>query len=387
MKKIFNNSITRHFGSSLKRKIADELTNYIVSNLISATIKMTTMSLNISQYSMEYHNFIKWFNEHHGNSVGRDSFLTGQESPQFFMYKKHIFILTHITDQDTKAKTISIKLVGKNKQIMSDLYDEFKFKPSKNITIYNISPTSGWNYICEVPQRNLDTVVLNEDLKSSILTRISEWQNSRKWYTERGLAYKLGLVFYGPPGTGKTSFIKALASHIGYDLYLMNLNTQSDTTLVRNLSSTGRKSIIVMEDFDSSPATQARSESLQAVKDSTDKIETKQTDDLGVTTSGLLNALDGLIPLNDRIIIMTTNLIENVDSALVRKGRIDGTYYFGLLGDTEIKKYIKVMFPDYNLNSEISFADITGCDLQDLYMQNKYDFYNFVSSIPKINPN
>lgn len=379
---ILNNSMSKHLISSFKRKISDELTNYIVSNITSSLIKLGTLSLTISQYSMEYHNFIKWYNEYQGHNFNKDTLLANTGS-QYFMYKKHIFIMNHVSDQDTKVKLLSIKLIGKNKKIMEEFYDEFRFKPSKNITIYNTNPTGGWNYICEVPQRNLDTVVLDANLKSSILGRIKDWQQSKDWYKERGLAYKLGLVFYGPPGTGKTSFIKALASYIGYDLYLMNLSSQSDVSLVRNLSSTGRKSIIVMEDFDSSSATLARNDSL-SISGNQPNHENTQEDSGGVTISGLLNALDGLIPLNDRIIIMTTNVLDEVDKALVRKGRIDEIFYFGPLQDKEIKEYIKIMFPNDKLeNNEIQFKDINGCDIQDLYMQNKYNFHNFINEIPK----
>lgn len=38
---------------------------------------------------------------------------------------------------------------------------------------------------------------------------------------------------------------------------------------------------------------------------------------------GLLNVLDGVVDTPGRIVIMTTNLIEVLDPALIRPGRID----------------------------------------------------------------
>lgn len=42
-----------------------------------------------------------------------------------------------------------------------------------------------------------------------------------------------------------------------------------------------------------------------------------------VTFSGLLNALDGVTSAEERILFLTTNHVERLDSALVRPGRID----------------------------------------------------------------
>jgi len=43
----------------------------------------------------------------------------------------------------------------------------------------------------------------------------------------------------------------------------------------------------------------------------------------GITFSGLLNALDGVIGGDSRIVFMTTNYIDRLDDALIRPGRCD----------------------------------------------------------------
>jgi mitochondrial chaperone BCS1 len=42
-----------------------------------------------------------------------------------------------------------------------------------------------------------------------------------------------------------------------------------------------------------------------------------------VTFSGLLNILDGAVSSEERLIFMTTNYVDRLDSALIRPGRID----------------------------------------------------------------
>lgn len=44
---------------------------------------------------------------------------------------------------------------------------------------------------------------------------------------------------------------------------------------------------------------------------------------LTLTLSGILNTLDGIVSLDNKIIILTTNCIKNIDSALLRSGRVD----------------------------------------------------------------
>ena len=48
-----------------------------------------------------------------------------------------------------------------------------------------------------------------------------------------------------------------------------------------------------------------------------------------ITLSGFLNALDGVVSSEERIIFMTTNHPEKLDEALIRPGRVDLKEYFG----------------------------------------------------------
>ena len=266
-------------------------------------------------------------------------------------------------------------MFGRSNKILESLYNEFKYKTSKTSSVYTLDG-GNWRYVCDSPKRELRTVIINKSIKDDIQTRIEEWQKSEQWYKDRGLAYKLGFILYGPPGTGKTSFIKALAAHYGYDLYILDLAQLSDTSLVKSIQSTSKKSIIVMEDFDSIDAVKARNEELGKIK------ETKSTQQMdgGVTLSGLLNSLDGIVPLDDRIVIMTTNLIEGIDEAVMRKGRIDGRYYIGPLQDEEIKSYIRERFPNEPI-PDITFKPINGCDIQDIYFQHKNDLKGFIFNL------
>ena len=57
-----------------------------------------------------------------------------------------------------------------------------------------------------------------------------------------------------------------------------------------------------------------------------------------VTFSGLLNALDGVAAAEERIIFMTTNHLERLDSALVRPGRVDVKALLDDVSDQQIRQ-------------------------------------------------
>ena len=56
---------------------------------------------------------------------------------------------------------------------------------------------------------------------------------------------------YGPPGTGKSSLIAAMANHLNFDIYDLELTgLRTDSELRRLLISMANRSILVVEDID-----------------------------------------------------------------------------------------------------------------------------------------
>src|SRR5690606_10180375 len=118
-----------------------------------------------------------------------------------------------------------------------------------------------------------------------------------------------GYLFYGEPGTGKTSMISALANHFTKNLAVLSLNSiKTDEQLAEALANAPNNAFIVIEDIDACGVNVSRTH------------EEKQQ---GITFSGLLNALDGIITADETVIFMTTNHIDRLDPALIRPGRVD----------------------------------------------------------------
>jgi hypothetical protein len=79
---------------------------------------------------------------------------------------------------------------------------------------------------------------------------------------------------------------------------------------------------------------------------------------------------------------MTTNTLESVDKAMIRKGRVDYIYEILPLTHVEVLDYIQLMFPDYQGPTE-QYADILGCDLQAIYFEHHDNVVDFINAIPQ----
>ena len=179
------------------------------------------------------------------------------------------------------------------------------------IGIYELGWCQMWFKRKSKKPRSLESVVLDTNLSQKICADIKDFQNSSKWYLDKGVPYRRGYLLFGPPGTGKTSFTQAVAGQMGLDICYLNLsgNDLDDDDLNRALNNAPKNSIILLEDID-------------GIFVQRDSVSTEHQG-RHVSFSGLLNALDGVRSQEGRILFMTTNHREKLDPALLRPGRTD----------------------------------------------------------------
>ena len=79
---------------------------------------------------------------------------------------------------------------------------------------------------------------------------------------------------------------------------------------------------------------------------------------MGVTLSGLLNVLDGFHAPEDVLFVMTTNVIDLLDRALLRPGRIDYRLFLGRACEAQkIDLYLR-FFPMANREEAKEFVEM-----------------------------
>ncbi|XP_028766558.1 AAA-ATPase At3g50940-like [Neltuma alba] len=175
--------------------------------------------------------------------------------------------------------------------------------------------TDYWSSISLNHPATFDSVAMEPVMKKELLDDLHLFTERKEYYRRVGKAWKRGYLLYGPPGTGKSSLIAAMANHLKFDIFDLDLReVMCNSDLRRLLIGTGSRSILVIEDIDCSIELQNRE---------TDNEDTKE--DEKVTLSGLLNFMDGLWTScgDERVVICTTNYKDRLDPALLRPGRMD----------------------------------------------------------------
>lgn len=161
-------------------------------------------------------------------------------------------------------------------------------------------------------KRPLDSVVLDEGVKESIVGDVHDFLSKQQWYVDRGIPYRRGYLLYGPPGSGKSSFIQALAGELDFSVAMINLSEMgmTDDKLAYLLTKLPKRSLLLLEDADAAFANRRQRDA-------------DGYSGASVTFSGLLNALDGVAAGEERIGFLTTNHVDRLDPALIRPGRVD----------------------------------------------------------------
>jgi len=157
-----------------------------------------------------------------------------------------------------------------------------------------------------------------------------------------GVAQPKGVLLYGPPGTGKTLLARAVAHHTDCTFIrvsgaeLVQKYIGEGSRMVRELFVMAREaspSIIFMDEIDS--IGQSRGGGGGGGGGGGDS-------EVQRTMLELLNQLDGFEPAQNIKVIMATNRIDILDSALLRPGRIDR----------------KIEFPNPNVENRVSIIGI-----------------------------
>lgn len=266
---------------------------------------------------------------------------------------------------DQYDENLTIRCIGRSTQPIKDLLLHVKKwtlkTENKTTSIYRPLPKADnggetcWDRQSNRASRPMGTVSLGLEEKRLIVNDINEYLQSdtRRWYDARGIPYRRGYLFHGPPGTGKTSLSFALAGIFGLHIYCVSLSevglTEAD--LNKLFSELPRRCIVLLEDIDSAglrrdeeaQPSEPTPSSTPAVAKPTLSAPSGPRKSL-ISLSGLLNVIDGVASHEGRVLIMTTNHPESLDSALTRPGRVDVRISFSLATHVQIKDIFMRMY-------------------------------------------
>ena len=308
---------------------------------------------------------------------------------------------------------------------LNNLHIEYKMKKDKerqgNLYHYYLKDIS--EGVCLWTENQFNSSKTFENLffdgKKDTLKRVDFFLNNQNYYYKWGIPYTLGIGLHGPPGTGKTSFIKALANKTKRHLITISLNKiETETEFIEAFStklrcqSVGKKIysfkdvIIVLEDIDCmSDIVFERNNAIQNEEELISEEELKNEEQLNkneklksiinnvitgksthdtykkvpqiknkITLSFILNIIDGIQENPGRILVITSNQYNKLDSALTRPGRIDVTlemkYASIPLIKTMYKHFFSVSFPKQYIG-KLKENIVSPCELINYKFQSK----------------
>lgn len=328
------------------------------------------------------------------NSRDEESSVLGFGPGRHLFFYKRKFVVLHyeISQPDVTDTSVSpnknkliplkehltIRVLTRNKSFIEDmLADAEKLEhDADGVTIFEYSD-SWWDKVDFRKTRKIDSLIIDENEKTSLINDVKEFFAAKNWYIDRSIPYKRGYLLSGIPGTGKSSMVLAIASEFDRPLYVLNLNSiQTDSNLMTAFQNLKSGSILLMEDIDATNV---------AVNDR--KATSKKNK---LSLSGLLNAIDGVTSPEDIIMFITTNHPDHIDEALLRPGRIDKTMEFKPLTPELAQKMFEKFYVDTKKVNVIDIVKglrepLTPATMQMILLNNKYSPEKVVEDLKKLN--
>jgi SpoVK/Ycf46/Vps4 family AAA+-type ATPase len=211
--------------------------------------------------------------------------------------------------------------------------------------------------------------------KQEIIRKINYFNDEEKTYKRLGINQTLGFLFYGKTGVGKTCCLKAIAKYTKRHIFVIPIKKITSievlkkiflTSEINNVHIPNEQRLYIFEEIDCGQwKNVVTSRSIKdkdnnnnndiedLSKDIVDNIVTKltcktekesKTEKNELTLGDFLELLDGIIEIPKRMIIMTSNHPEKLDSALIRPGRIDMIVHFKNMTKDDVSKMYELWF-------------------------------------------
>ena len=255
-------------------------------------------------------------------------------------FKNIIYVLNNELLLALEKDNAEVVYASGNSPLAQELLDRLKYFTEKNKRTTDINMIVSGNYHLSTMPLKIKKPILNisTHYNDDLLTLHDDIITNLRKKNTKGL-----FLFHGVPGTGKSTYIRYLIHHLKKKVIFMSPtqaagleSPQFSLFLIENTNA-----VIVIED----------AEELIVSRDG------KRISSI----STLLNLSDGLLAesLGIQVIATFNTNLNNIDKALLRKGRLTTLYEFKELSTLKTTSLISALgFKNFNTAKPMSLADI-----------------------------
>tara|TARA_Y100000034_G_scaffold25751_1_gene30658 strand:- start:577 stop:2850 length:2274 start_codon:yes stop_codon:yes gene_type:complete len=256
--------------------------------------------------------------------------------------------------------------LGEKEQIPKEIIEKLivRDKDFREALKY-VRPSALREVLVEAPNVKWEDVGGAKDIEQE-LNEAVEWPLKHPTaFKKMGVRAPKGILLYGPPGTGKTLLAKAVAheSEANFILVrgpeLLNKFIGESEKGIRKVFEKARQAsptILFFDELDSLVPKRGLSHDSQV----TERV-----------VNTILSEMDGLVELNDVIVLAATNRPDMIDPALLRPGRFDRLLFVGAPDKKERLEILKIHTKGMPLAKDVKLDKIsektegyTGADLE-----------------------
>lgn len=359
-----------------------------------------------------------------GGTVSND--LSISSSSGWFLLKgKPIFYsLEEAKENGAVPEQLYIRMFGRTAEKVLELIDAEKqiLKDYHHRRFYSWSSE---NWVSEGNIAQDTPIFLDPEIKKEVDRKVDFFRDHKAWFERRGISHKLMIVLEGMPGTGKSRLGRYVADRLGW-----SLGTFMGGNLAKAVRAGAAQDIVVsIPDVDAIGIGKARAgldvkiahEQRQKEKkkakppapaytvevgpdgikkivatpvalraDGTPNVVDEEEKSLlplsrfgdDVALAEALNLFQGDIPLNNSVVVMSTNCIEDIDAAMLRPSRCDLVLTIGELSYAQFNDFFQYYYETtMHLPDILKTRTFRACDLMEAFTENAFDKQGFLDNL------
>ncbi len=245
-------------------------------------------------------------------------------------------------------------------RIPPEVLEKMEVKMDDFVNAYKeVTPTAMREVYIEVASVHWDDVGGLEDVKQHMKEAV-EWPlKNPEIFSRLGIKPPKGILLYGPPGCGKTMLARAVATESEANFIsikgpeVFSKWVGESEKAIREVFRKARMAsptVIFLDEMDSLTPRRGMGMSDSGVSER--------------VISQLLTEMDGIVTLQDIVVVAATNRPDMVDSAVLRPGRFDRLIYVPEPDEKSRLQIFKIYTKDMPLTKEV--------DLNQLSLMTKY---------------